>query len=132
MVYPGPTPFARNRTPAIPVDVPPAFIATPGSGDRIHAIWATEYFTAMLKAGVPNLEMHVYGNGRHPGDSLPDASRMAAGLTDRNGIPLGTWQYRFIEWFRDLGFLEKPGVPTRAAKDVADFVTNPPRPFGQR
>ena len=71
------------------------------------------------RIGVPNIEMHIYGNGRHPGDPLPDGSRMTGGLTDRNGIPFGTWQYRFIDWFRDLGFLQKPGVETKAAKDVA-------------
>ncbi len=56
---------------------------------------------------------------------------MSGGLTDRDGIPFGTWQYRFIDWGRDLGFLQKPGVETRAAKDVATYVANPPRPFGQ-
>ena len=132
IIYPGPTPFARNRTPPpIPRNVPPAFIATPGSGDRVHAVWAMEYFSAMLNLGVPNIELHVYGNGRHPGDPLPDGSRMTGGLTDRNGIPLGTWQYRFIDWFRDLGFLQKPGVETKAAKDVATFVAQPPRGAGR-
>ena len=82
----------------------------------------------MLTAGVPNIEMHIYGNGRHPGDPLPDGSRMSGGLTDRNGIPFGTWQYRFIDWFRDLGFLQKPGVETKAAKDVAAFVSQKPPP----
>ena len=85
----------------------------------------------MLAIGVPNIEMHLYGNGRHPGDALSDGSRMSGGLTDRNGIPFGTWQYRYIDWFRDLGFLNKPGVETQAAKDVADYVSNPPRPLGQ-
>jgi endo-1,4-beta-xylanase len=133
IIYPGPTPFSPRRTaPEIPKDVPPAFLATPGSGDRIHAIWATEYFTAMLTKGVPNLEMHVYGNGSHPGTELPDGSRMSGGLTDRGGIPLGTWQYRLIDWMRDLGFFAKPGVETKAAKDVAEFVRNPPKPLGQR
>jgi endo-1,4-beta-xylanase len=128
LVYPGPTPFAANRTPPeIPRNVPPSFVITPGSGDRVHAIWAMEYFNAMLQMGVPNIEMHVYGNGRHPGDALPDGSRMTGGLTDRNGMPFGTWQYRFIDWFRDLGFLQKPGVETKAAKDLATFVTQPPR-----
>ena len=127
IIYPGPTPFARNRTPPpIPRNVPPAFIATAGSGDRGHAVWAMEYFQAMLNIGVPNIEMHIYGNGRHPGDPLPDGSRMSGGLTDRGGIPFGTWQYRFVDWFRDLGFLQKPGVETKAAKDVATFVTQPP------
>ena len=82
-------------------------------------------------AGVPNVEMHLYGNGRHPGDPLPDGSRMSGGLTDRGGIPFGTWQYRFIDWARDLGFLQKPGIETKAAKDVAAYVANPPRPLGQ-
>ncbi len=132
IIYPGPTPFARNRTPPeIPKDTPPAFIATAGSGDRVHAIWAMEYFNAMLTLGVPNIEMHIYGNGAHPGGELSDGSRMSGGLTDRKGVPFGTWQYRFIDWFRDLGFLDKAGVETKAAKDVAEFVKNPPRPFGQ-
>jgi endo-1,4-beta-xylanase len=78
-----------------------------------------EYFSAMLAMGVPNIEMHVYGNGAHGG-----------GITDRRGIPLGTWQDRFIDWFRDLGFLDKPGVETKAARDVAEFVSKPPQPAG--
>ena len=131
IIYPGPTPFARNRVaPPMPKDVPPAFIASGGSGDRGHAIWAMDYVAAMLSLGVPNVEMHLYGTGRHPGDPLPDGSRQSGGLTDRGGIPLGTWQARFIDWFRDLGFLQKPGVETRAARDVAAFVASPPRPVG--
>ena len=127
IVYPGPTPFARGAAPPIPKDVPPAFITCPGSGDRGHAIWATEYFTAMLTAGVPNVEMHIYGNGYHPG-----TNGATSGLTDRNGIPFGTWQHRFIDWFRDLGFLQKPGVETKAARDVAAYVKQPPREAGRR
>jgi endo-1,4-beta-xylanase len=95
-----------------------------GSGDAGHAIWAVDYLAAMLKVGIPNVELHVYGNGRHPGDPLPDGSRMTGGLTDRNGIPFGTWQHRFIDWFRDLGFLQKPGVETKAARDVALFLNS--------
>jgi acetyl esterase/lipase len=138
IIYPGPTPFSvRNPSgpstvwahntspPAIPRNTPPAFIATAGFGDRITALWAMDYANAMLDAGVPNVEVHVYGNGRHPGAALPDGSRMSGGLTDRNGIPMGTWQYRFIDWFRDLGFLQKPGVETKAAKDVATFAKTP-------
>jgi acetyl esterase/lipase len=129
VIYPGPSPFARNRTaPPIPKNTPPAFVVCGGSGDRGHAVWAIEYFSAMLGAGIPNIEMHIYGNGRHPGDALPDGSRMSGGLTDRNGIPYGTWQNRFVDWFRDLGFLQKPGVETKAAKDIAAFVSQPARP----
>jgi len=132
IIYPGPTPFAKNRTaPSVPKDVPPAFIASGASGDRGHAIWSMDYFAAMLALGVPNIEMHLYGNGRHPGDPLADGSRQSGGLTDRGDIPLGTWQARFVDWFRDLGFLQKPGIETKAAKDVAAFVASPPPPAGQ-
>jgi acetyl esterase/lipase len=128
IIYPGPSPFARNRTaPPIPRNVPPAFIVCGGSGDRVHAVWAIEYFSAMLAMSVPNIEMHIYGVGRHPGDPLPDGSRMSGGLTDRNDTPYGTWQYRFIDWFRDLGFLQKPGVETKAAKDVAQAFSRAAR-----
>jgi acetyl esterase/lipase len=125
LIYPGPTPFARNASPPIPRNAPPAFIACAGSGDRVHAVWANEYFAAMLQAGIPNIEIHIYGNGRHPGDPLSDGSRMSAGLTDRNGIPFGTWQDRYIDWFRDLGFLQKPSVETKAARDIAAFLSQP-------
>ena len=132
IIYPGPTPFARGATPPIPRNTPPAFITCAGAGDRVHAIWANEYFTAVLQAGIPNVEMHIYGNGRHPGDTLSDGSRMTGGLTYRNGIPFGTWQERFIDWFRDLGFLQKPGVETKAAQDVKSFANQPPRVGGRR
>ncbi len=126
IIYPGPSPFARNRTaPPIPKNVPPSFIICGGSGDKGHAVWALEYFSAMLTASVPNIEMHIYGNGRHPGDALPDGSHQTGGLTDRNNTPYGTWQFRFIDWFRELGFLQKAGVETKAAKDVATYATRP-------
>jgi endo-1,4-beta-xylanase len=132
IIYPGPSPFARNRTaPDIPVSTPPAFIACAGSNDAGHAVWADEYFAAMLAKRIPNVEMHIYGDGRHPGDPLRDGSRMSGGLTDRNNIPYGSWQFRFIDWFRDLGFLGKPGVETKAAQDVAYYFAHPPQ-FGQR
>jgi endo-1,4-beta-xylanase len=127
LVYPGPTPFARKQNPSVPRNAPPAFITCGGAGDRVHAIWADEYLAAMLQAGIPNVEMHIYGNGRHPGDQLSDGSRMTAGLTDRNGMPFGKWQDRFIDWFRDLGFLQKPGVETKAARDSAAFLEQKPR-----
>jgi len=127
LVYPGPTPFARGANPAILRNAPPSFITCGGSGDRGHAVWADDYFRAMLQAGIPNIEMHIYGNGRHPGDQMSDGSRMAAGLADRNGMPFGKWQDRYIDWFRDLGFLQKPGVATKAARDIEAFVSQPQR-----
>lgn len=115
-IYPGPSLFTKGGKPPIPRDAPPSFIATPGWGDKVHAVWASEYFSAMLHAGIPNLEMHVYALGAHGG-----------GLNYRNGIAFGTWQNRFIDWLRDLGFLQKPGVPTLAARDVEAFVKQPPK-----
>jgi endo-1,4-beta-xylanase len=116
VIYPGPTPFTRDPATRIPRNVPPSFITSAGSGDRVHALWANDYFTAMLKAGVPNLEMHIYGNGGHGG-----------GLTARGGIPFGTWTDRYVDWFKDLGFLGKPGEPTKAAGDVEAFAKKPAR-----
>jgi acetyl esterase/lipase len=117
LIYPGPTPFARDAATIVPKNTPPTFIATAGSGDAVHAVWAMEYFSAMLAARIPNVEMHVYGNGIH-----------ANGLKHRDGTPFGTWQDRFVDWFRDLGFLGKPGVETKAAKDSAAHVVAPPPP----
>ena len=111
VIYPGPTPFTKAPETPIPANVPPSFIACAGSGDRVHALWATEYFTPMLKATVPNLEMHIYGRGGH-----------GVGGKDRDTIPYGAWRERFVEWFRDLGFLNSPGVETKAAADVAAYA----------
>jgi endo-1,4-beta-xylanase len=125
IIYPGPTPFARGQTPDIPKNAPPAFITCAGAGDAGHARWANEYFMAMLDAGIPNVEMHIYGNGYHPG-----SNGATGGLTHRNGIPFGKWHERFIEWFDDLGFLNEPGIETKAAKDIEEFVNRPPSPRG--
>ncbi len=111
LVYPGPTPFTRAPETKIPANCPPSFIVCAGVDDRVHAIWADEYFSPMLKAGVPNLEMHIYGHGGHGGS-----------IGERKGIPFGTWPDRYLDWFRDLGFLNKPGVQTKAAKDVASYA----------
>jgi acetyl esterase/lipase len=124
VIYPGPTPFSRDPQTPIPTNCPPSFIVCGGSGDPQHALWADDYFAAMLRARIPNVEMHIYGRGRHPGDDLGNGARMSGGLTDRNDTPYGTWQFRFIDWFRDLGFLQKPGIETQAAKDIAAY-----RPF---
>jgi acetyl esterase/lipase len=119
IIYPGPSPFARGATPAIPRDVPPAFITCAGWGDWIHAVWATEYFTALLNDGVPNVEMHIYARGHHPGDKVaPGEPPSSGGVSDRGFIAYGTWPNRFIDWFKDLGFMDRPGVETQAAKDV--------------
>lgn len=123
IIYPGPSPFARGRTaPPIPRNVPPAFIAGAGSGDAVHAQWALDYYQAMLAMKIPNIEIHLYAQGKHPGDKLEDGSSMSGGLTDRNNIPYGTWQYRMIDWMKDLGLLQKPGIETKAAKDIATYL----------
>lgn len=120
LIYPGPSLFARGGTPPIPRNAPPAFITCAGWGDWVHAIWATEYYDALLKDGVPNVEMHLYARGHHPGDKVrPDEPPATGGLSNMGGISYGTWSLRFLDWFRDLGFLGKPGVETQAARDVA-------------
>lgn len=131
IIYPGPSPFFRGGNPPIPRDVPPAFIACAGWGDWMHAVWANEYFTALHKDGVPNVELHIYARGHHPGDKVgPDEPPATGGLANMGGIAYGTWSNRFLDWARDLGFLNKPGVPTLAAKDVTANLDRKPRTFG--
>jgi len=118
-IYPGPSLFTpawttKNGTPPIPKDAPPSFIAGAGWQDKVHAVWADEYFSAMLNAGIPNVEMHIYARGTH-----------GNGLAYRDFTGEGSWQDRFVQWLRDLGFFQKPGVETLAAQDVADFVKQP-------
>jgi acetyl esterase/lipase len=133
VIYPGPTPFTRPRNatewsaPEIPRDTPPSFVVCAGWGDRGHAIWADDWFTAMLQADIPNVEMHIYARGRHPGDQpWPDDPPSTGGLTPRGRIALGTWHFRFLDWARDLRFLEKPGVATLAEIDSAANLSRPP------
>ncbi len=129
VIYPGPSPFAPGRTPPdIPANTPPAFIAGAGAGDSDHAAWADQFFAAMLAARIPNVEMHIYGAGAHPGSNDQAGERWNGGLNAaRNGRPYGTWTDRFMDWMKDLGFLTPSGTQTRAAKDVAIRVQNPPR-----
>jgi acetyl esterase/lipase len=120
LIYPGPSLFTRGGTPVIPRDIPPSFIACAGWGDAIHALWATEYFNAMLADGVPNVELHIFARGHHPGDKVGAGEPPSGGgLNDRGFIAYGKWGERYLDWFKDLGFMQAPGVETQAAKDVA-------------
>lgn len=120
LVYPGPSPFAFGGEAAIPRDAPPAFFTGAGWGDWIHALWATEYFTALLNDGVPNVELHIYARGVHPGDRGKSGQPPAtAGISSRGGVAFGAWQERYMDWLGDLGFTGKPGEITRAALDIA-------------
>jgi hypothetical protein len=64
----------------------------------------------------------------------PGEPPSSGGVSDRGFIAYGTWPNRFIDWFKDLGFLDRPGVETQAAKDIAanlnrvkkSAVWNPP------
>ncbi|MEO5959528.1 MAG: alpha/beta hydrolase, partial [Opitutaceae bacterium] len=93
--------YPSGNVNAVPRNSPPTFITTAGQDDAGHARPSLALATALLAAGTPHVEIHMYGRGGH-----------ANGMKDRNGIPFGTWQDRFVDWFRDLGFLGKPGVPT--------------------
>ncbi len=110
IIYPGPTPFSRNPAANIPANVPPSFITCSGATDKIHALWAADWFNPMLIAGVPNVEMHIYARGGHGGQKRGE-----------NEIPYASWPDRLDQWLGDLGFLGKPGEETRAAKDSASF-----------
>jgi len=57
-----------------------------GIGDLIHAVWATEYFDAMLKAKVPNTEIHIYASGNHGGGLTVSNTRATTLVTCHNLI----------------------------------------------
>lgn len=130
-IYPGPSLFFRaEQKPAIPRAMPPVFITCAGQGDWIHAVWALEFYEALLMDGVPNIELMLYARGRHPGDkTAPGEPPSTGSISNMGGIPYGTWSARFLDWFRDLGFLGQPGVETLAARDVAASLQREPRSF---
>ena len=78
----------------------------PAGRTRCMPCGRAEYFAAMLNAGIPNVEMHIYARGTH-----------GNGLQYRDFTAEGTWQDRFVHWLRDLGFFGKSGEETLAAKD---------------
>lgn len=120
LVYPGPSPFAFGDEAEIPRDAPPVFLASPGWGDWIHALWAVEFFDALHKDGVPNCEIHIYARGVHPGDQgQAEQAPATAGINSRNGVAFGQWERSFFHWLDDLGFMDEPGQETLAARDVA-------------
>jgi len=99
VIYPGPSPFSRDPNTKIPENVPPSFTACSGVTDKIHAVWANEWFTPMLNAGVPDTEMHIYARGGHGNPKRGP-----------NEIPYASWPDRFTEWLSDLGIIDKPKI----------------------
>lgn len=91
LVYPGWAPM--NIT--APKDAAPAFLTSAGLGDAFHARQTVEFHNELFKAGVPS-DLHIYANGVHGG-----------AISERKGIPFGTWHIRFQEWLADLGMLTR-------------------------
>ena len=79
----------------VPNDAPPAFLTSAGVDDAFHAKETVDFYNAYFNAKIP-VELHIYGHGKHGGS-----------LSPRNGIPYGTWQYRFLDWFADIGMMKK-------------------------
>jgi endo-1,4-beta-xylanase len=84
-------------TSKIPNDVPPAFM-TVAADDKFHADQTLDFYEAVYdkiyevnKNAKFLPELHVYSHGGH-----------ANSISPRNGIPFGTWQFRFQEWLADL------------------------------
>jgi endo-1,4-beta-xylanase len=99
LVYPGWTPGTMNLE-KIPKDPPPTFLVCPGTGDVFHAKQTVEFYNAFFEAGRTlkpkplNIEMHIYGEGKHGG-----------AISARQGIPYGKWHLRLAEWATDLKLL---------------------------
>ncbi len=93
LVYAG----GRVDMSGVPKDAPPAFLLSAGLDDASHASFTVDFYNAYFKARRP-VELHIYGHGGHGG-----------GISPRKGIPFGTWQLRFIEWAKDLGYMTPSG-----------------------
>jgi len=91
LVYAGWSPMYFS----IPSDAGPAFLTSAGKDDDFHAKQTVEYYNLLFTAGV-EAELHIYGHGGHGG-----------AISERKGIPFGTWQVRFEEWMADLKLLKK-------------------------
>jgi endo-1,4-beta-xylanase len=89
LVYAG----GRVDMSSIPKDAPPAFLVCAGLDDASHAVFTVNFYQAYFNAKRP-VELHIYAHGGHAG-----------GISPRKGIPFGTWQFRFVDWAKDLGFM---------------------------
>lgn len=78
-----------------PKDAAPAFLTSAGKDDAFHARETVDFFNSLFNAGVP-ADLIIYSHGGHGG-----------AISNRNGIPFGTWHIRFQEWLADLGMLKK-------------------------
>ena len=95
LVYAG---WAPNMDITAPADAAPAFLTSAGIDDASHAKQTVDFYNALFKVKVP-VELHIYGHGGHAG-----------GIKPRDGIPFGTWHYRFAEWMADLGLLKRDSI----------------------
>ena len=104
LIYPGPTPFRGGAEVAIPDDAPPSFIACGGVGDAVPRRLGGRVLRRVSARAHPEpRDAHLRQRPPSGRSRCPEGGNMTGGLTDRNGMPLGTWQFRFIDWFRDLG-----------------------------
>ncbi|WP_395146395.1 alpha/beta hydrolase [Armatimonas sp.] len=105
LVYAGWAPMSF----AIPPGAGPAFLVSAGIDDAFHARQTVEYYNLLFTAKVP-AELHIYGHGGHGG-----------AISERKGIPFGTWHVRLQEWMADLGYLKA---------NPQFFLPPSPRPAG--
>ena len=102
LVYPGWVPNTLDMS-KVPTNVPPTFLVCAGTGDVFHAKQTVDFYNALFEVGKSlkpkplNIEMHIYGEGKHGG-----------AISARKGIPFGTWHVRFIEWAAELKLLPLP------------------------
>jgi len=90
LVYPG---WLKMDLTKVPKNTPPTFLTSAGVDDAFHAKQTVEFYDALFQAKIP-AELHIYHHGGHGG-----------AISERKGIPFGTWQLRFIDWAKDLGLM---------------------------
>ncbi len=91
LVYPGWAPMDITA----PKDAAPAFLTSAGLDDSFHAKQTVEFYNELFKVGV-QADLHIYAHGGHGG-----------AISERKGIPFGTWHLRLQDWLTDLGMLKQ-------------------------
>ena len=96
--------------------VPPATASTPSGLSTITRRCSSPVFPMWRSTSTATAATPATGCRTIPHVRRPDRSQQH---------PLRHLAVRFIDWARDLGFLQKPGIETKAAKDVAAYRGQP-------
>lgn len=122
LVYPGWAPGTLDLS-KVPQDLPPTFLVCTSTGDVFHAKQTVEFYNALFEVGRSmkpkplNIEMHIYGEGKHASDLA------SAGNSFRHlALPLA-------EWATDLKLIPRSRRIELAKPDLSRSTATAPTPW---